>query len=153
MIPSIHISAFQELSLKDWHDIAKLRVDVFVVEQACAYPELDGLDSDCLHLLAKLGTELVAYLRIIPPMIHEGTAGIGRVVVDAAYRKQGLGAAIMRKAVDYAEQVFPDITQELHAQVQQESFYASFGFVRVGPDYDWDGIMHVPMRRSVERRV
>ena len=34
-----------ELTPKQLHDLLKLRVDVFVVEQQCIYPELDGQDA------------------------------------------------------------------------------------------------------------
>ena len=37
---------FAKLTTDELHDILKLRIDVFVAEQACAYPELDGRDTE-----------------------------------------------------------------------------------------------------------
>ena len=35
---------WESLTRDDWHAIVRLRVDVFVVEQDCPYPDLDGKD-------------------------------------------------------------------------------------------------------------
>lgn len=47
------IEKLDQLSPKEVHDMLKIRVDVFVVEQECAYPELDGKDPDCWHVLGQ----------------------------------------------------------------------------------------------------
>ena len=60
------IKAFDQLSLQELYTILTLRTNVFVVEQACPYPEVDGKDPNCLHLLGTINGELVAYLRILP---------------------------------------------------------------------------------------
>ena len=36
----------------------------------------------------------------------------------------------------------------LDAQTGLSGFYATYGFVATGPEFDEDGIMHVPMRRA-----
>ena len=36
------IKAFDQLSLQELYTILTLRTNVFVVEQACPYPEVDG---------------------------------------------------------------------------------------------------------------
>ncbi|MFI7437041.1 GNAT family N-acetyltransferase [Micromonospora haikouensis] len=38
------IASFAQLDARTLHDLLRLRVDVFVVEQRCPYPELDGRD-------------------------------------------------------------------------------------------------------------
>ncbi|MEQ9161433.1 MAG: hypothetical protein RLN74_01925, partial [Ilumatobacter fluminis] len=35
---------FAALTAREFHDVLRLRIDVFVVEQSCPYPELDGRD-------------------------------------------------------------------------------------------------------------
>ena len=44
------IKRFDELTLKELYEILRIRVDVFVVEQACPYPEIDGKDGGCRRL-------------------------------------------------------------------------------------------------------
>lgn len=146
---SVNILHFDELGLKQWHDIIKLRVDVFVVEQECPYPEVDGLDPHCLHLWCPQEStgQLMATLRIIPPEHHKGTLGLGRVVVSQEFRGTGLGVLIMKEAMSFMDEHHPGIKQELHAQDYLEHFYQKLGFKTVGEAYDWDGIVHVPMER------
>ena len=74
---TIHIKPFKELTLHDLYSFLKLRVDIFVVEQNCPYPELDGADEKAIHLYIKEDDGVIAYLRIIPS--KTGTARIGRV--------------------------------------------------------------------------
>ncbi|MFO7912562.1 MAG: GNAT family N-acetyltransferase, partial [Desulfotignum sp.] len=91
---------FDALDAKQLYELLKLRVDVFVVEQACAYPELDGKDvlPDTLHLTgrARDGT-LAAYARILAPGARFANISFGRVVVAPLYRKTGLGHALVKK--------------------------------------------------------
>ena len=41
---------FDELTREELYEILRARVDVFVVEQHCPHPELDGVDYDSLHV-------------------------------------------------------------------------------------------------------
>ena len=63
---AIQLKTFQELTLHELYSILKLRVDVFVVEQNCPYPEVDGADLFSVHFFHKEKEEVVAYLRVIP---------------------------------------------------------------------------------------
>ncbi len=138
---------FGELTVWELHDLLRLRTDVFVVEQACAYAEVDGRDTTAIHLLGHDGEELVACARILPADEH-GVPHVGRIVVRADHRGHGLATELMRLALHQLQQVFGSRRSELAAQSHLEHFYGRFGYVRQGPDYPWDGIPHVDMRRD-----
>ena len=139
---------FDELTNKELHDLLKLRVDVFVVEQVCAYPEIDGADPTAIHLLAQNEEdELIAYGRILPPDEH-GLPHVGRIVVRNDQRNQSLASELMQRAMDILLEQYGTRTSALAAQSHLEKFYARFGYARVGPEYMWDGIMHVDMERG-----
>ena len=44
------VKKFDELTVHELYDILKLRVDVFVVEQECPYPEIDDKDQNAYHV-------------------------------------------------------------------------------------------------------
>jgi len=140
----VHIvdRGFAEISAADLHDILKLRVDVFVVEQDCAYPELDGRDNDpaTRHVWVEGDDEPRAYLRVL----DDGDARrIGRVVTAVSARGAGLAADLVDHAV--ASTPGPWV---LDAQSHLEHWYTERGFSVTGPEFVEDGIPHVPMRRG-----
>lgn len=136
-------ASFAELNADTLYELLRLRVDVFVVEQQCAYPELDGRDTEpgTRHLwLARDGVP-VAYLRIL----DDGDAQrIGRVAAAKDERGAGHARRLMREALA----VVGDRPCVLHAQAHLTDFYAGFGFTPSGLRYVEDGIPHVPMRRD-----
>lgn len=144
------ISPFETLSPRAVHDILRLRVDIFVVEQACAYAEVDGQDLEAEHIMAcDEHGELLAYARILPAS-ESGPAHIGRVVVRSTARGQGLGHQVMQRALSHLLESTGSRRSNLAAQAPLEAFYAQYGFRRVGVDYDWDGIPHVDMEREAD---
>lgn len=141
---------FDELTVHELHDLLRLRTDVFVVEQACAYAEIDGRDPDAIHVLGRTTDGgLIACARILPPDDH-GLPHVGRVVVRADHRGLGIAGDLMRFALQELNRVHGSRRSELAAQAHLEKFYGSFGYVRQGPDYPWDGIPHVDMRRDAD---
>ena len=138
---------FPSLSGQEVHDMLRLRVDVFVVEQQCAYAEVDGRDAEAIHVMGRSpdGT-LVAYARVLPS-VGDSPVRIGRVVVRSDQRGRGIADLLMRHALQAVRAVHGNCRVVLAAQAQLERFYAGFGFVRTGPVYDWDGIPHVDMER------
>ena len=140
---TIHIKPFKELTLHELYSFLKLRVDIFVVEQNCPYPELDGADEKAIHLYIKEDDAVIAYLRIIPS--KTGTARIGRVVTKIEHRGKGLSSQLMKRAMEYIREHYPEDTMILSAQEHLQHFYASFGFKPVSEVYLEDGIPHVDM--------
>ena len=134
---------FAELSPFEVYGLCRLRVDVFVVEQECPYPELDGRDLEpaTVHLWFEAGGVPVATIRVLRE--QEGRA-IGRVATAAGWRGRGLAARLVEEGVA----LFGAEPLVLGAQAHLEGWYERFGFRRSGPGYVEDGIPHVPMRRG-----
>ena len=134
-----------DLTPRALYAMLKLRMDVFIVEQNCAFAEIDGKDIGAFHLSILDGEELAATLRVLPPEENEAVK-IGRVVVAPAYRGYKLGQRLMQEAVEFAQARFPDQSVELGGQSHLQKFYGSFGFVAISEEYLEDGIPHIDMR-------
>ncbi len=139
-----------------WHEIddlapralyamLKLRMDVFIVEQNCAFAEIDGKDIGAFHLRILDGGELAACLRVLSPE-KDMPVKIGRVVVAPNYRGYKLGQRLIQEAVDFAQARFPGLPVELGGQSHLQKFYGSFGFVAISEEYLEDNIPHIDMR-------
>lgn len=140
-----HDRSFAELSVSELYAIITLREAVFVVEQACIYPECDGTDRVARHLWATPddADDILAYLRIIPAGEKFAELAIGRVLVAPAARGTGLGRELMERGIVAAG---PQVIR-IGAQVHLERFYASLGFRRESDVYDDHGIPHIEMLR------
>src|SRR3712207_4085305 len=141
--PSLRRARFADLSPFEVYGLCRLRVDVFVVEQECPYPELDGRDVEPAteHLWFEEDGRVLATIRVLD---DGDSRAIGRVATAASARGRGLAARLIEEAlVSYG-----DGPLTLGAQAHLEDWYARFGFRRSGPGYVEDGIPHVPMRRE-----
>ncbi|MEU5787323.1 GNAT family N-acetyltransferase [Micromonospora purpureochromogenes] len=140
----VRVAAFADLDARTFHDLLRLRIDVFVVEQHCPYPELDGRDVEpgTRHLWLERDGAVLAYLRILAD--PDGAARIGRVVVAPVARGGGHAGRLMAEAL----RLVGDRPCVLEAQSYLVDFYARHGFAVTGPEYVEDGIPHVPMRRQ-----
>lgn len=144
---AIHRSGTADLSIEQFHALVKLRVDVFVVEQECPYPELDGRDMEPTteHLWIEHDGNPVAYLRTLDDGVVDGvpTVRIGRVATDPAHRSGGLAARLVDQVVAEAAGALV-----LDAQTYLVDWYQTRGFTVSGPEFVEDGIPHTPMRRD-----
>ncbi|OKY27936.1 GNAT family N-acetyltransferase [Thalassotalea sp. PP2-459] len=141
-------STFNELTLDQLYDLLKLRVDVFVVEQTCYYPELDNLDRhiQTRHIMAYKNEKLAAYLRVLPAgTTYSTNPAIGRVVIANDARGNGLGHQLMQRALSSCQQYFPQQIIKMSAQEHLETFYNAHGFVKCSSGYLEDGIPHISM--------
>ena len=147
---AVREAALADLPPATLYALLRLRVDVFVVEQECAYPELDGrdLEPDCVHVWAETtgdaagaGGVPVATLRVLRD--PDGRGRIGRVATAAPFRGAGVAAALMGRALE----LLPGVDVVLDAQAHLEHWYARFGFAASGPQFVEDDIPHVPMLR------
>jgi ElaA protein len=138
----------EQLSAEQLYVLCAARESVFVVEQHCAYQELDGRDSEALHLIAWSGNEVAAYLRVLAPGAVVKQPSIGRVMTAKFCRGRGLGREIMTRALDYLDEVYPEEGVGVSAQTYLERFYGSFGFEPVSEPYLEDGIPHIKMVRE-----
>jgi ElaA protein len=135
-----------DLTTDQLYAVLKLRCDVFVVEQNCVYPELDGRDLEPgtrhFWLAAEGSTLPEAYLRLLEE--PDGTFRIGRVCTARAARGRGYSRRLMEAALAEVGQA----ACVLDAQTYVADFYASFGFEPQGAEFMDDGIPHLRMRRS-----
>ncbi|KGJ96462.1 GNAT family N-acetyltransferase [Colwellia psychrerythraea] len=148
---------FSELSLNQLYDVLKLRVDIFVVEQTCYYPDLDGeknlLDRhpQTIHLLGYQAEQLVAYLRILPKgQSYTNNISIGRVVIAKQARGGGLGHELMTEALSLCQTVFTNEDIKISAQQHLKPYYESHGFTQVSEMYLEDGIPHIGMTKEAD---
>jgi ElaA protein len=133
---------FSDLSAEDVYAVARLRQDVFVVEQDCPYPDLDGRDLEpgTRHVLLGDDDDLLGYARVLD---DDPEWRIGRVLLARPARGRGLADVVMQTALAVAGG--RDVV--LDAQAPRAGWYATFGFEVTGPEFLEDGIPHLPMRR------
>ena len=139
----LRTATFRDLDTTSLYAILKLRADVFVVEQQCAYGDLDGRDDEpgTRHLWFTRDGEVRAYVRIL----NDGDVErIGRVVTAKTARGAGLAGRLMEEALT----IIGNRPSVLDAQAYLVDFYARYGFRPTGPEFLEDGIPHVPMRRE-----
>ena len=141
--------AFHSLTPTQLYSILQLRSEVFVVEQACIYQDLDGLDQDAMHLLGYLDKQLVSYARLVPPGIKYDEPAIGRIASDPSVRRRGYGRAVVSRALEICQDIWPAEGIRISAQQRLENFYKEFGFRTVSAPYLEDGLPHVEMIRPV----
>ena len=138
----VHVTAFAELDARTGYLLWQLREAVFVVEQHCPYPELDGRDLEpaTRHVWVSYDGQPIAYLRVL----DDGPdARIGRVCVAASHRGRGLAETLMRAAIE----VVGERPSRLSAQSYLVGWYSRLGYAADGPEFLEDGIPHVPMAR------
>jgi ElaA protein len=133
-----------ELAPRTAYDVWRLRQQVFVVEQDCPYPDLDGRDLEEATRHVVLLDDDGSVLGTLRVLDDGDAARIGRVVVAPAARGRGLAALMM----DEAMAVCGGREVRLDAQTGLTGFYEAYGFEVTGPEFDEDGIMHVPMTRA-----
>ena len=140
---TLQIKRFDELTAAELYEILKLRVDVFVVEQACPYPELDGLDKKALHLWLEDEDGVHAYLRVMDRGAESQYVSIGRVV--ARERRRGLGTRILKEGIRAARERLGAEAVYLEAQTYAVGLYEKQGFRPISEEFLLDGIPHVKM--------
>ncbi len=142
-----------ELTLDEFYDIARLRTEVFYLEQRIDDIELDDFDraASTEHWYLSDDSGVAAYLRVL---IHEAPqAGdrdarhiIGRVATRADRRREGLA----RRLLDAVIERHGENPMALHAQVAVMPVYAALGFEPYGDEYDEAGIQHIGMYRTAQ---
>lgn len=143
----LKIRRFDELQPAELYALLKLRVDVFVVEHHCPYPELDDLDQAAFHVWYEQDGKILAYARVLAPGARFETAAIGRVI--AVQRGSGLGLAIVEAANEVARKQYQAEALTIEAQLYAQHFYEKAGYVRISEPFDEDGIPHILMRKEM----
>lgn len=149
---------YAALALNDLYDLLRLRAEVFVVEQRCAYLDLDDKDRDpaAQHLLGRVLPQaqddrgsgaLVAYARLLPPGLSYPEPSFGRVVTAPAWRGRGLGDVLVAEAVRQMQCLWPGHDIQIGAQAHLVNYYGKHGFQVSSQEYLEDEIPHRHMLR------
>lgn len=139
----LHCKTFAALTNYELYAILKARVDIFVVEQKCAYPEIDGLDLQAYHLFLTEGEELKAYLRVFLAPNDKETAIIGRVL--STERRRGYALQMLHAGIQCIQEKFSATRIQIEAQVYARSLYEKVGFRQISAEFLEDGIPHIKM--------
>ncbi|GAA4011309.1 GNAT family N-acetyltransferase [Hymenobacter fastidiosus] len=140
---------FADLTLAELYALLQLRSAVFVVEQTCAFQDIDGQDQAAYHLLGYTESgALAAYARLFAAGISYPEASIGRVAVSPQLRRYGLGRQLLAQALTTVETLFGAQPIQIGAQLYLQKFYEGFGFRQQGAGYLEDDIPHIHMLRS-----
>lgn len=147
---SFKCAHFDALDTRTLFTIMRGRVDVFVVEQACPYPELDEVDinASTQHLYSVTDNSLLAYARCYEK--NEQYSAIGRVLVSKSERGKGLATELVNTAIACCKKQWPERQIYIGAQTYLLAFYRSFGFTEVGEQYLEDGIPHQDMVLNIQ---
>jgi ElaA protein len=139
---------FEALSVTELYDLLQLRSAVFVVEQNCAYPDMDSKDKLGLHLMGEYEGKIVAYARLFDVGISFDAASIGRVVVSSSHRDKKWGHDLIRQAITAIALHFGQSQITIGAQLYLKKFYESHGFVQTSAMYLEDAIEHIEMKKE-----
>jgi ElaA protein len=140
---------FHELTTDELYQFLKLRVDVFIIEQQCIYPELDELDQNAIHVWMEDEEGIQAYLRVMDRGVESEYVSIGRVI--AVKRRCGMGSKILSEGIRAAKEFFHADQIYLEAQVYAKRFYEEQGFQQISEEYVMDGIPHIKMLLRIEQ--
>ena len=125
----------------------QVRFRVFVSEQAVPpEEELDEVDATATHVIALFQGQVVGTGRLQRP--EDDTAQIGRMAVDTAWRRKGIGGRILEFLEETArtEGLRRSV---LHAQEYVKSFYAAHGYREHGDTFLEVDIPHIEMRKDL----
>lgn len=144
-----YFKSFETLSNTELYKILQLRAAVFVVEQTCAYQDMDDKDFKATHQWAEDAEgNVVAYCRLLPENISYKEPSIGRVATAMTIRKSGAGREMMEQAILHISRSFKSTSIRISAQLYLKVFYESLGFKQVGETYLEDDIPHIEMLLS-----
>lgn len=135
------------LATPQWYAVMAAREAVFVVEQNCAYQDLDGWDMQAAHLIGWSDGAVAAYLRCFAPGVKWPEASLGRILTTQRFRSAGLGRELVARGLARIDESYRSPVR-IGAQAHLERFYGSFGFVKDSDLYLEDGIPHIEMVRA-----
>lgn len=142
------IKTFDEFTVPELYAVLKARIDVFVIEQNCPYPDLDNYDQKAVHIWAEEDGQVLAYCRVFDKGIKYKETSIGRVLTTEQARGKSLGKLLIQYAVETIENRFHTPEIRISAQDYLLRFYGGFGFEDTGKKYLEDDIPHTEMIRK-----
>ncbi len=139
----LKIKHFSELTVSELYEILKVRQEVFIVEQNCAYVDADGKDKNAYHVFIEEDGKILAALRVLDKGVSFPECSMGRILTTK--RGEGLGRQIIVYGIKTAKEKFGADKIKISAQVRARGFYEKQGFVKVSDIYLEDGIEHIEM--------
>ncbi len=144
-----HTKLFSSIDSNTLYNILQLRSEVFVVEQNCAYQDLDGKDHKALHIYATdSNNNIAAYARAFKANDYFEVASFGRVVVNKKFRNKGLGHTLVANTIKAIQDHYNEQVIKISAQTYLIRFYNQHGFIETGEPYLEDGIPHISMIKN-----
>ena len=140
-----HTIPFNELTTEQLFYIYKLRSEVFIVEQNCAYQDVDDFDLSAHHVLLMNLDEIIGYARILPPNINYTQPSIGRVLIEKEHRTKNIGKQLIMHCISQTQLFYPKQQIVISAQTYLLKFYTELGFTATGEGYLEDNIPHTKM--------
>ncbi|WP_339722580.1 GNAT family N-acetyltransferase [uncultured Paraglaciecola sp.] len=141
----MYTKTFDQLTKDELYALLKLRQQVFIVEQASIYSDLDDYDQQAIHFLESDPPDhLIAYARY-RKVLQSDEVKIERVVLAAQARGLGLGKSLIVAILKDIKGAYPEAKITLSSQIDASEFYQRLGFVEFGEKYDDGGIMHIGM--------
>lgn len=134
---------FEELTKEELYEILKIRSAIFIVEQQCAYQDIDDLDKRSLHVFEMKDGRVTCCLRGYLKSKMPRTVHVGRVLT--AEHGKGLGGKLLHAGIQAVKNHFSADEIFIEAQTYAQGFYEREGFQVIGEEFDEDGIPHVPM--------
>ncbi len=124
----------------------ELRREVFVGEQGVSEAdEFDGREEECVHVIAVDGGRVVGCCRLLP---DGERVKLGRMVVAADRRREGIAAAMLAEADRQAAALGATLIT-LSAQTYVVSLYEQAGYEVTSGTFDEVGIEHVRMEKRL----
>jgi len=139
------IKKFEELTNAALYKMLQLRQEIFIIEQTCIYPDIDGKDENAYHLLVFDEDSVIGCLRILGKGVSFEEVAIGRVIVSKSSRGQGIAKEMMLQALDFIKEELKEKRVKISAQAVAIPFYEGVGFKIVSEEYLEDDIPHVDM--------
>ena len=139
----LNVKMYGELTKDELYEILKLRCKVFVVDQECAYQDLDDADKGACHVFYTDEEGMQAYLRVLDKGVGSEHVRIGRVI--SVKRRCGIGTMLVKEGIKAAVEKFGADTVYVEAQSYVKDMYAKLGFVQTSEEFLDEGIPHVNM--------
>ncbi|GAA0227382.1 GNAT family N-acetyltransferase [Metaclostridioides mangenotii] len=142
---NFQIKKFEDLTADEIYEILRIRSEVFVVEQNCAFQDCDNDDQNSYHIFTAENDRIVSYLRVLKKGISYNEISIGRVLVAKDHRDKGVAKELLIKAIEFIENTLNECEIRISAQEYLKEFYSSLGFEISSDMYLEDEIPHIEM--------
>ena len=134
-------------TIDELRDAKWVRIKVFQQEQGIRPSiDIDGHDGESAHIIAYLNDMPVGTTRL--RKLYKDAAKIERMAVLKEFRQRGIGAQIIKYALDFLKDQHIKIVQ-LSSQEPVKDFYKQFGFSEFGDVFDDAGIRHIMMEKKL----